>query len=410
MRKSIVLTAVSVASLGATTLIGSPASAGVLTIRSGGQTLVAAPHGTGTSCTRSSPCGIRTAVHKAGDGDTVVVTRGTYHASGLTITHRVRVVGQGRPVIDATVGTPTQVNARGLIVKGAGAAGTRISGLVVTNATEEGILAQSTHDITITGNVVQGNDRGLTAQKFDECAPAGPVPGDCGEGLHLMSVTGSLVKDNLVRRNAGGILLTDELGPTARNVIAGNRVLDNIPDCGITIAGHNPNAVSATTGRRQPAMAGIYNNLVIGNVSNRNGGTGEGAGILMAGGAPFSGVYGNWIVRNAASGNGLSGITVHQHFPGDLNDNVLVGNRLGTNNLVGDRDFTPADTQTTGILVAAGGFPGTPASAPPAGPIKGTVIAQNSISHNHFGIWTLNTRATIFGNHFHDVAVPVARH
>ena len=47
-----------------------------------------------------------------------------------------------------------------------------------------------------------------------ECQAAGEVPGDCGEGIHLMSVADSTVAGNYVTGNSGGILLTDEFGPT----------------------------------------------------------------------------------------------------------------------------------------------------------------------------------------------------
>ena len=79
--------------------------------------------------------------------------------------------------------------------------------------------------MTISSNVVRNNDQGGNATtKTGECAPAGQIPGDCGEGLHLMSVTNSHVVGNTVSNNAGGILLTDEAGPTARNVISRNTV------------------------------------------------------------------------------------------------------------------------------------------------------------------------------------------
>ena len=53
----------------------------------------------------------------------------------------------------------------------------------------------------------------------DAAGPFDPLcinqPDDCGEALHLQTVTGSTVSGNLVQDNVGGILLTDEDGPTA---------------------------------------------------------------------------------------------------------------------------------------------------------------------------------------------------
>ena len=75
----------------------------------------------------------------------------------------------------------------------------------------------------------------------------------------------------------------------------------------------------------------------------------------MAGGAPFAGVYGNVIRDNFAKGNGLGGVTIHQHFVGDLNGNVIVGNVFIKDNLAPDQDFAGVfDGDTTGILVESG--------------------------------------------------------
>jgi hypothetical protein len=51
-------------------------------------------------------------------------------------------------------------------------------------------------------------------------------PDDCGEAHHLQSVSNSVVRDNLVRDNVGGILLTDEDGPTYGNLIADKGVCE----------------------------------------------------------------------------------------------------------------------------------------------------------------------------------------
>ena len=63
-----------------------------------------------------------------------------------------------------------------------------------------------------------------------ECQASGNVPGDCGEGIHLMSVTDSTVSHDYVTKNSGGILLTDEFGPTDGNVIEHNLVTNNASD------------------------------------------------------------------------------------------------------------------------------------------------------------------------------------
>ena len=203
--------------------------------------------------------------------------------------------------------------------------------------------------------------------------------------------------NNWVGNNAGGILLTDETGPTAFNLINGNTVVDNQYDCGITIAGHNPAA--APGGVPDPATAGIYSNIVTHNRADGNGVLGEGAGILIAGGPPGTAVYDNQIVGNEASGNGLAGFTLHSHAPfQDLNGNMIVGNRFSNDNLDGDFDFSPVvDGQTTGIFLAS------------ATPLTGTVVQGNIIRDVYCGIFTLNVPTIpVNANHFgNNVTVPV---
>jgi hypothetical protein len=276
---------------------------------------------------------------------------------------------------------------------------------------------QPVSGVTIAGNVVAENDK-LFKTNFGQCASTPQAPGDCGEAIHLVAVTNSTVEGNYVAHNAGGILLTDEFGPTSGNTIRFNDSNHNETDCGITLAGHSPLAFSPETGL-PTGKAGVFDNRVEYNLALDNGVLGQGAGILMGGGAPDAGVYGNMIVGNYASGNGLAGITIHQHLVGDLNGNVIERNALGENNLDGDFDFKEAqDSETTGILVASGEPPEGPGGPLPPflrpGPIENTVIRGNLIVQNKIGIWTLNVPLavnTISGNFFGpEVTTPVSSH
>jgi nitrous oxidase accessory protein NosD len=275
-----------------------------------------------------------------------------------------------------------------------------VRGFDVKNALFEGILVQQTQNVTIRNNVVHDNDQGMflpPAQQTGECAPSGEIPGDCGEGLHLMTVSGAKVVGNHVQNNSGGILLSDEFGPTAHNTLAGNKVLNNVFDCGITVVGHLPLA----------AGGGVHDNTVIGNVVNGNGVQGEGGGILLASGAPGGGVYSNRILFNVAADNGLAGVTVHKHDPAsDLHGNVFIGNVLKHDALDGwgpglpgdgdTADTTHPDHQTTGLLIDA------------ATPITETVVVGNKISDVYYGIWTHNVAPIApAANHFSNVVVPV---
>ena len=212
------------------------------------------------------------------------------------------------------------------------------------------------------------------------------MPGDCGEGVHFIGVAYSAIKGNLIADNAGGVLLSDDTGPTHNNLVANNVVTGNATDCGITVPGHNPNALSAT-GQPQPSVAGVYDNVIRGNVVTNNGLKGEGAGVLFANATAGTASYNNLVQGNYIAGNGLSGVTMHAHTiqPGqfeDLNGNRVIGNAIGKNNIDGDTldcppgsTCSPQDLVTTGVLVFSGGTPVT------------TTIAFNHIFNNAIGIW-----------------------
>lgn len=370
------------------------------------------------TCTHDQPCRtIGHAVAIAPAGATIKVEAGTYD-EGVTITTKLQVEGLDHPVVDAASATQEGCG-NGFLVSGPGASGTEIKGFTVEDAQCEGILVQGSPgapgvdvtDVTIDGNRVIDNDTGLAAATAGtECASPGPgVPGDCGEGIHLWTVSDSRVDDNTVESNAGGILLTDEFGPTFDNVVQGNTVLYNLYDCGITLAGHG---AAVGPGGPTPTLGGVYDNTIKDNVSYDNGGLGEGGGILMAAAGPGGGVYDNTIAGNDAEGDGLAGIDIHSHFAGqDLNGNVIVDNTLRLDNIAGDAtDFTIADTPPTGILVGSGLPPGVTGPPPPAA-ITGTVIKGNRISDVVIGIWTLNaplSARVVSQNHFAgDVTTPL---
>ena len=181
------------------------------------------------------------------------------------------------------------------------------------------------------GNDTGGADSPNSA--YPQCNPAGPVPGDCGEGIHLMGVYDSVVTGNYDSGNSGGVLITDEFGPTHDNLIASNVIKDNLFDCGVTVPGHNPFALDAK-GNRQPSVAGDYNNVIAGNVITGNGVKGEGAGVIFANASAGSASYDNLVIHNYIAGNGLGGVTLHAHpiAPGtfeDLNGNNVIGNAIG---------------------------------------------------------------------------------
>ena len=375
----------------ATAIAAMGGGAGQAVAKSSSRTLWVSPDGKNTArCTRKAPCRtITAAVDRARPSSRVAVGKGTYREQ-VTIDKKINLVGIGTPQIDA------QGQENGVKLVGAAAAGSRVKGFKVTGATFEGILALQTRHVQILGNTVSRNNRGAFAKKpTGECAPQGEIPGDCGEGIHLMSTRGSRVAKNRVFGNMGGILLSDEEGPAAYNSVDHNVVRRNPYDCGITLAGHSTAAVSES-GVPQPGKAGVHHNRILDNVSNENGLEGEGAGILIAAAAPGSGAYDNKVAGNTAEGNNLAGVTLHSHTPNqDLNGNKVTGNRLSRDNVGGDPDA--GVTKTTGILVFSA-----------VGRLTGTVIKGNRIENVHFGIWTHKVpRLKPKANKFVHVVVPL---
>jgi Right handed beta helix region len=339
-------------------------------------------------CANAPYTTIGAAVAAASAGDTVLVCPGVYAEDVIVPAAKpLTIEGIGVPIVNA------MKHDNGFQVL---ASGTTIEGFTVGYATGEGILVGSlpgqggtVAKVTIKDNTVIDNDQGnptgalSSGAPYGECNAAEGVPGDCGEGIHLLSADDSVVVGNYVTANSGGILLSDENGPTDGNVVESNNVIANAYDCGITVAGHHLGTTTngTTWSTVLPSAGGIFDNRIIDNRSDDNGVIGQGGGILLATGVPGGAVYNNLLEGNTATGNGLAGITVHSHSPGeDLNGNVLKGNVFGTNDLEGDPDFggnTPPaiDPSTTGIIVATA-----------VNPITITIVG-NRIANDVYGIW-----------------------
>jgi Periplasmic copper-binding protein (NosD) len=373
--------------------------------------------GADQSCGSAAFSSIQKAVNAVPSGGTVVVCQGTYHEQ-VVLSKPVALVGL-RATIDETGVTPTfkvtlppptgtqTIYAAVVIVSSQ----VQFSGFTVTHAVGEGILAaglgKDISGISISNSHVVHNDLGFAVKTtpYFQCKATGGVPGDCGEGVHFTGVAYSSVRDSLVADNAGGVLLSDDTGPTHGNWVTGNVVTGNSTDCGITVPGHNPDALSAT-GKLQPSVAGVYDNVIAGNMVTNNGVKGEGAGVLFANATAGTASYDNLVEGNYIAGNGLSGVTMHAHVikKGQfeyLSGNTVIANVIGKNNLDGDTlDYpaSPKDLATTGVLVYSGGTKVT------------VTIARNHISDNKIGVWLSKvvTAAGLGTNSFTNVTTPVS--
>lgn len=367
------------------------------------------------SCASAAFSSIAAAVAAVPAHHTVMVCAGTYQEDVL-VEKPLNLIGEDA-TIDATgLENGIQVVRSGVLVRGFTIENANGEGILVgiDSFADIGLLPPSgpvISNVTIAENQVLYNDQGFTGTESGNCK----YPGDCGGGIHLNATANSMLRGNVVEHNVDGLLLTDDYGPNHGNKVLNNVVDYNASECGITLPSHSGDAVTydpatfAVTGLNR-SLGGVYDNLVRGNIADFNGtnqappefgGGGSGAGIGLFGAGPGSAVYDNVVVGNEAHGNGLAGITIHAHHPGGeyMNGNVLTGNDLGTNNVMGDPfDGPPVMNlfNTAGINIFSV-------------PAISMTVSNNRIHDNVDGIWmsTVVTAAGLPSNRFSNVADPL---
>lgn len=312
---------------------------------------------------------IGAAVSAASPGDVIQVWPGVYREEVvINKSLSLLAVSPLDAIIDATnLSNGIWVNGMSM-APNPGVANVVISGFKIRNANFEGILLTNATNITVVGNEVTGNDAslvggacsGLPAFETSEAD-------DCGEGIHLMAADHSTILRNEVYGNAGGILTSDETGPSDHNLIRENYVHDNSYDCGITLASHAPATSVIPTAT---LSFGVWYNTIAKNVSMRNGTLSPGAGVGIFAPSPGTTDTGNVVIDNDLIDNGATGVAMHNHAappspapPVNLNDNIVVGNHFSGNGPDNAGAPTPGPT---GINVLSQGL------------ITGTVISQNS--------------------------------
>src|SRR5690349_21709988 len=114
--------------LGAAAAVAAAAAAIVASTASAtaARALFAAANGSGSSCTASQPCPLAAAIERASTGATVHVAKGKYNG-GYVIDKRVRLVADGRVVVDAS----TSADGTGIHIVGPGGSGSVVQGFVV---------------------------------------------------------------------------------------------------------------------------------------------------------------------------------------------------------------------------------------------------------------------------------------
>lgn len=318
-----------------------------------------AKHGVDTSCKTARYSDINTAIAAVGAGGTVVVCAGTYDEQ-VVVTKSLKLYGRGA-TIDAKGQKPLKIGPQTLPGSiGIGVletSGVRVSGFRVTGASFDAILVGASTHVLVTGNYLWGN-------------------GDVGVDVNGSSYT-QVTHNYSTRNEGGGFLVADDIGPSSYNEVGWNTATRNPGGCGVIIAGHSTD--------------GVRGNLVIDNWLSYNGtlkSSGGGAGVVIASEVPGETVANTTVEGNHIWGNGLAGVTVHAHEPGqNFNGTQIKGNWIGQNNTLGDpidlfastaknaKNFAVPDTRTTGILAAT------------ASSVTGTLIANNHISDNHYGVF-----------------------
>jgi Right handed beta helix region len=318
-----------------------------------------AKNGADTSCKTAKYRDINTAIGAVSAGGTVIVCAGTYDEQ-VVITKALTLVGRGATVSakgqkPLKIGPETLPGSVGIGVLGTG--DVRVSGFRVTGAGFDAILVGASSHVVVSGNYLWGN-------------------GDVGVDVNGSSYT-EVLRNYSTRNEGGGFLVADDIGPSRHNEVGWNTATRNPGGCGVIIAGHSTD--------------GVRDNLVIDNSLSYNGtlkSSGGGAGVVIASEVPGETVANTIVEGNHIWGNGLSGVTVHAHEPNqDFNGTQIKGNWIGQNNTLGDpiglfastaknaKDLAVPDTRTTGILAAT------------ASSVTGTLIANNHISNNHFGVF-----------------------
>lgn len=320
---------------------------------------------------------IGAAVNAASPGDLIQVAAGTYQEA-VTIQKSLTLNGASpqSTIIDATG------LSNGIFIDGTAAApntgvnNVSVSGFTIQNANFEGILVANAAFVTISGNTLTGNDRALVYSPSGSKCPGIPAfetasSFDCGEAIHLSGAQNSTVSGNFVANNGGGILLSDDTGQTADNLITLNIILNNPYDCGVALASHPPASITGAS-----APLGVFRNTVAANIADHNGLSQTGAGVGMFGFSAGATVSGNVISSNVLTNNRYPGVAIHGHSTGtsageNFDNNTIMGNWIA-GNMADTADTVTPDTAGINIFSAY--------------PINGLTIIQNTISQEAIAI------------------------
>jgi hypothetical protein len=254
--------------------------------------------------------------------------------------------------------------------------GVTINGATVQNANNHGIFAINTTNLTIENSTIQNN--GLHPN---------PNPNGEDKAVQLDGVSNSAVNNNIVKGNLadGGISIADygpndpgaiNPGPStpvgsSNDTVNGNTISGNYGGCAIVLAAFNPggglNGITANS-NTVPGAPGQFgpNGPVIGQ-------------IVVATNAPNTQIQNATVDGNTITGALLPGIVLHANAP----NNVITGTNISGNTLsLNNWSAGEGPANTAGIALLANPIP-----APVTPIIDSTVVTNNTITQEFFGVW-----------------------
>jgi len=170
---------------------------------------------------------VASALLVAREGDTVRILPGRYVEPTLTVAHRISIIGEGWPTLDAGGDhemlriTADSVTVTGLVIQNVGA-----------SVTEDraAIRAIETHGCRIEDNTLLDNAYGIYLQRVTGCLVrgnrirgSGTAESLNGNAIHSWSSTGLVVEDNLLSGHRDGIYFEFTTGAQVRrNTSTGN--------------------------------------------------------------------------------------------------------------------------------------------------------------------------------------------
>ena len=162
----------------------------------------------------------------------------------------------------------------------------------------------------------------------------------------------------------------------------------NLAGCGIVLSAFHPGK-------------GVNNNLVRDNTVTGQKFSGVTGSIVVAADPPNTSAIDNVVLRNTVTYSLIPGIIVHSNTPGDL----VAGTRILHNTVVSDNWVPGADSapgKRVGIAIAS-----EDAAAPDPSIISDTLVAQNSITDEDYGIWVSHADDTrLVHNYYTQVVKP----